>query len=123
MIWGKLGVFAMAAGVMMSVGLFGYWQYSRANAAEVALSEQRIVAEQAKHDIENLENQVDLEKERTAELAGDLQEARDQKARMTRIFNEHNLGALLQAKPGLIESRAKKATAKVWNDIEAESRE
>ena len=93
-------------------------------AAEVAASSERTRADLAEHQRDRLERDIDTERERQAELQTELQEARDLEATTTEVLEDRDrLQRLTQAKPGLIERQARRATTKVWSDIEAESRE
>jgi len=93
-------------------------------AAEVAAGAERTRADLAEKQRDRLERDIDTERERQAELQTELQEARDLEATTTEVLEDRDrLQRLTQAKPGLIERQARRATTKVWSDIEAESRE
>ena len=92
--------------------------------AEVAASAERTRADLAEHERDRLENAIEEERERQAELQTELQAARDLEATTTEVLEDRErLSRLTQAKPGLIERQARRATTRVWADIEAESRE
>ena len=93
-------------------------------AAEVSASAERTRADLAEHERDRLEEEIDKERERQAELQTELQAARDLEATTTEVLEDRErLNRLTQAKPGLIERQARRATTRVWEDIEAESRE
>ena len=93
-------------------------------AAEVAASSERTRADLAEHQRDRLERDIDTERERQAELQTELQEARDLEATTTEVLEDRDrLQRLTQAKPGLIERQARRATTKVWSDIELVARE
>ena len=93
-------------------------------AAEVAASAERTRADLAETQRDRLERDIAAERERQAELQTELQAARDLEATTTEVLEDRErLTRLTQAKPGLIERQARRATTKVWNDIEVESRE
>ena len=93
-------------------------------AAEVSASAERTRADLAEHERDRLEEEIDKERERQAELQTELQAARDLEATTTEVLEDRErLSRLTQAKPGLIERQARRATTRVWTDIEAESRE
>lgn len=92
--------------------------------AETELVAQETRAELAERQLERMTNQLAQERTRQEELVRDLQAARDREATTTEVVEDRDrLNRLTQAKPGLIERQARKATTKVWNDIEADSRE
>lgn len=93
-------------------------------AAEVAASAERTRADLAERERDRLERDIEAELERQAELQTELQAARDLEATTTEVLEDRDrLQRLTQAKPGLIERQARRATTKVWADIEVESRE
>ena len=93
-------------------------------AAEVSASAERTRADLAERERDRLEEEIDKERGRQAELQTELQAARDLEATTTEVLEDRErLSRLTQAKPGLIERQARRATTKVWTDIEAESRE
>lgn len=93
-------------------------------AAEVAASAERTRADLAEQQRDRLERDLETERERQAELQTELQAARDLEATTTEVLEDRErLTRLTQAKPGLIERQARRATTKVWADIEVEARE
>jgi len=93
-------------------------------AAEVAASAERTRADLAEQQRDRLERDIEAERERQAELQTELQAARDLEANTTEVLEDRDrLQRLTQAKPGLIERQARRATTKVWETIEVESRE
>lgn len=73
--------------------------------------------------IVRLGTELKEERARVEVLNGELTAARAAAAARTDVLNRHNLGELLQEKPGMIERRVNSATIEVWRAIEAESRE
>lgn len=93
-------------------------------AAEITASSERTRADLSEKQIERLEFALENERERQARLQTDLQAARDLEAKTTEIVQDRDrVRRLTQAKPGLIEIKAQKATTAVWKAIEVESRE
>ncbi len=93
-------------------------------AAEVAATAERTRADLAEAERDRLERNIDAERERQEVLTRDLQEARDREDETTEVLEDRErLDRLTQAKPGLIERQARRATTRVWKDIELESRE
>ena len=93
-------------------------------AAEVAASAERTRADLAEDERDRLEEEIDEERERQAELTEELQAAREREDQTTEVLEDRErLSRLTQAKPGLIELQARRATTAVWEDIELRSRE
>ena len=73
--------------------------------------------------ISSLQNDFALQTGKLNELQVKSQEAQKEMNRYLDIFKRHNLTKLAAAKPGLIESKANKATKEVFDGIEQDSRE
>jgi hypothetical protein len=118
-------VVLVLGGGMMTGGFFLVkGQIDQRVTAEVAASAERTRADLAEQQRDRLERDLDNERERQAELQTELQAARDLEANTTEVLEDRDrLQRLTQAKPGLIERQARRATTKVWTDIEVESRE
>lgn len=118
-------VVLVLGGGMMTGGFFLVkGQIDQRVAAEVSASAERTRADLAEDQRDRLERDLDTERERQAELQTELQAARDLEATTTEVLEDRErLTRLTQAKPGLIERQARRATTKVWADIEVEARE
>lgn len=93
-------------------------------AAETAAVAERTRAQLAEQQVDRMEASLVKERERQVALATELQAARDREIAATDVLEDRaRLNRLTQAKPGLIERQARRATTKVWKEIEAESRE
>ena len=93
-------------------------------AAEVSATAERTRADLAEAERDRLENNIEAERERQEVLNEELQAARDREDDTTEVLEDRErLDRLTQAKPGLIERQARRATTRVWKDIELESRE
>jgi len=93
-------------------------------AAEVAATAERTRADLAERQVDRLEMAVENQQERQAVLTDALQAARDREEESTDVLEDRaRLENLTQAKPGLLERLARTATTKVWEQIEADSRE
>jgi small-conductance mechanosensitive channel len=68
--------------------------------------------------IGTLQNDFALQTEQMNVLSKQSQEAQREMSRYLDIFKRHNLTKLATAKPGLIETRANKATKEVFDGIE-----
>jgi len=109
----------IGAGVLLVKG-----QIDMRVAAEVAATSERTRADLAERQVNRLEMAVENEQARQAVLTDALQAARDREEESTDVLEDRaRLDNLTQAKPGLLERLARRATTKVWEEIEADSRE
>ena len=114
-----LGGGMIAAGTFLVNG-----QIDMRVAAEVSATAERTRADLAEAERDRLERNIKAERERQEVLTQELQDARDREDETTEVLEDRErLTRLTQAKPGLIERQARRATTKVWTDIEVESRE
>jgi uncharacterized protein YaiL (DUF2058 family) len=114
-----LGGGMIAAGAFLVNG-----QIDMRVAAEVSATAERTRADLAEAERDRLENNIEAERERQEVLNEELQAARDREADTTEVLEDRErLNRLTQAKPGLLERLARRATTQVWEDIENESRE
>ena len=114
-----LGGGMIAAGAFLVNG-----QIDMRVAAEVAATAERTRADLAEKERDRLEESIEEERERQEVLTGELQAARDREVETTEVLEDRErLNRLTQAKPGLIERQARRATTRVWEEIELESRE
>jgi len=120
-----LAVILVLGGGMIGAGaLLVKGQIDMRVAAEVAATSERTRADLAERQVDRLEMAVENQRERQAELTEDLQAARDREEASTDVLEDRaRLDQLTQAKPGLLERLARTATTKVWEEIEADSRE
>ena len=114
-----LGGGMIAAGAFLVNG-----QIDMRVAAEVSATAERTRADLAEAERDRLENNIEAERERQEVLNRELQAARDREDETTEVLEDRErLDRLTQAKPGLIERQARRATTRVWKDLENESRE
>lgn len=114
-----LGGGMIAAGAFLVNG-----QIDMRVAAEVSASAERTRADLAEAERDRLENSIEAERERQEVLTRELQDARDREDETTEVLEDRErLDRLTQARPGILERQARRATTRVWKDIENESRE
>lgn len=119
-----LVVLVLGGGMIAAGGFLVKGQIDMRVAAEVAASAERTRADLAERERDRLESEIATEQDRQATLTRELQDARDREVETTEVLEDRErLNRLTQAKPGLIERQARRATSRVWNQIEAESRE
>lgn len=114
-----LGGGMIAAGTLLVNG-----QIDMRVAAEVSATAERTRADLAEAERDRLERNIEDERHRQEVLNEELQDARDREDETTEVLEDRErLDRLTQAKPGLIERQARRATTRVWKQIELESRE
>ena len=112
--------FFMAIILVLSLGTWYLWndnQTLRENNAKLVSATQ--IQEET---ISQLQNDMALQGQSLLELQSKGQEIQKEMDRYLDIFKRHNLTKLAAAKPGLIETRANKATKEVFDGIEEDSR-
>lgn len=87
----------------------------------VALRESQITQITQAAELKQAQADLAAERARLEVLTQQLAERREAEQQRVAIFNKHQLGDLVQAKPGLIEKRMNAATTEVWKQIELES--
>lgn len=117
-------ILVLAGSVIGAGGLIIRGQINARVQAETELVAQSVRAELAERQVDQLREQVDEERERQEELELALQAARDRENVATEVLEDRDrLDRLTQAKPGLLERQAQKATTQVWETLESESRD
>jgi cell division protein FtsB len=81
------------------------------------------VAEKNAQAIKNMEAQQVQERAQILELSNRAQALEAEKKNYMKIFKDHNITRLARAKPGLIEKRINSGTAKVFRQMEEDSKE
>jgi hypothetical protein len=119
-----LVVLVLGGGMIAAGGFLVKAQIDNRVAAEGAATAERTRADLAEAQVKRLEEDLEEERERQEVLTRELQAARDREVQATEVLEDRaRLDRLTQAKPGLIERQARRATTRVWNEIEAASRE
>ena len=109
--------------IILALGLSTYWLWNE-NATLTQNNAKLESAVQLQEEaISSLQNDFALQTGKLNELQLKSQEAQKEMNRYLDIFKRHNLTKLAAAKPGLIESRANKATKEVFDGIEQDSRD
>ena len=112
--------FFIAIILVLSLGTWYLWndnQTLRENNAKLVSATQM-----QEETISQLQNDMALQGQSLLELQTKGQEIQKEMDRYLDIFKRHNLTKLAAAKPGLIETRANKATKEVFDGIEEDSR-
>ena len=106
--------------VVLSIACVWLWnenQRLRENNAQL-----NVAVETQEETISSLQEDFATQGQELTELTKRSQEAQREMNRYLDIFRRHNLTKLAAAKPGLIETRANKATKEVFDAIEEISR-
>ena len=105
-------------GIIVILGGACFWLWNE----NITLKENNVKLESAvqmqEETIGTLQNDFALQTEQMNVLSKQSQEAQREMSRYLDIFKRHNLTKLATAKPGLIETRANKATKEVFDGIE-----
>lgn len=112
-------------GIILSGGLAGYFYYTSSEAELTKLRNLNSVLETAKQQQEEtisaLQQDFKLQTEALNTISVKNQEIEQEMSNYLDIFRRHSLSKLAQAKPGLIQTRANKATQNVFETIEKDS--
>jgi len=110
-------------GIILVLGLGSYWLYTENQTLKENNAQLQMGIETQEKTIESLKNDFALQGEALGTLQAKNNEIELEMNRYLDIFKRHNLTKLAAAKPGLIESRANKATKEVFDGIENDSRD
>lgn len=107
-------------------GGYGMWNKIQLQAAEAEIQvliiekDAAVASQRAAEDAQEFQaTQVQQFQVKNAQLQADAVAARKQVQYTRDLFNDHDLGKLMAAKPGLITSRMQKATDAVLADLRA----
>lgn len=112
--------FFIAIILVLSLGCYYLWNANQVLTANNIQLESAVATQEEA--INSLQNDFALQTEQLGVLQKKSQEAQREMNRYLDIFRRHNLTKLAAAKPGLIETRANKATKEVFDAIEEISR-
>lgn len=114
-------------GIIVAMGVGGYLHYTNCQATIEELQALNAAYEvrdaEQKAALDAMEKDFALQTESLNALTTRSQEIQAEMNRYLDIFKRHNLSKLAAAKPGLIETRANKATKGVFDGIENDSRD
>lgn len=121
----KLYLYAAVAGILGTALLGGYLYITSLQAEVESLKSLNMAYElqiQTQNDtINQMQTQYQRQAQLTTELTAKNQEIENERDRYLEIFQRHDLTRLASARPGLIETRANKATKDVFDSIEQDS--
>ena len=117
------GGLSMYMGIVLLVVLAGsaaYFKYSQDKLAEAnqVVAAQTARANSAEANLKFMQESVRKQQEALGRLANASVEIRKEQELTIDIFAEHDLKALAERKPGLIERRVNSATERVFNELE-----
>mgnify|MGYP001058953845 FL=1 len=114
-------------GIIVAMGVGGYFYYQETQTTIKELQALNAAYEvrdaEQKAALDAMEKDFALQTESLNALTTRSQEIQAEMNRYLDIFKRHNLSKLAAAKPGLIETRANKATKGVFDGIENDSRD
>lgn len=109
-------------GIILVLGLGGYWLYSENQTLkENSVKLEAAVAEQ-KATMAAIQESYERQAESLLNMTRANQQIEAERDQYLAIFKRHNVNKLAIAKPGLIENSFNKGTAKVFEDIENDSK-
>lgn len=102
------------------LGIVGYGLYQNNQNASLRADNKHLDRElkisNARNDI--LSESVQEEAVRARKLNNNLASARQETSKLQDLYNKHNLGRLMEEKPGLITKRMQAGTQKTFDDIQ-----
>jgi len=112
---------AMMAVLMLAMAGAFKWYYDSSQARITTLTENNAKLETAikinEDSIKLLRQDAERQAKLTQQLQTDLQKAEQYGDELRSTLQKHNLTALAQRKPGLIEKRMQNATNTLWDDL------
>jgi soluble P-type ATPase len=108
-------------------GIFGggYWYYTDTQETIENLRENNIrlavAAEDNERALDTIEENFKVAQEQIIALQERAKKAEEYQDQLISKLRRHDLTALTMQKPGLIEKRVNNATAKIFNDLEADT--
>jgi len=109
--------------IILVLGLGSYYLYNENQTLKANNIKLEGAIQMQEEAISSLQNDFALQTGKLNDLQKKSQEAQQEMNRYLDIFKRHNLTKLAAAKPGLIETRANKATKEVFDGIEQDSRD
>ena len=116
-------MYKFLVGIIVALGLFSYYLWNENQRLVGNVKSLEVAVAVADETIASLETDFALQTDAMNELQVAAQEIQLEMNRYLDIFRRHNLTKLAAAKPGLIETRANKATKEVFDGIEKDSRD
>lgn len=114
---------AIGMGVMLLVVLAGsawYFKYSQNQLAELnqTVAAEKARAASAESNLDKMRNDVRRQTEALQELAREQAQIRREQEELTDLFADHDLKAIAERKPNLLETRVNAGTKKVLEELE-----
>lgn len=116
----KVGLISAVIIGAMSWGFKMYYDHTEAKIAELnqQVVGERIRAESAEANLAAMQQDIAKQTRNLNDLNTKLSESRKRSQELAKLLAEHDLKYLASQKPGLIENRANRATAKVFDELE-----
>ena len=109
--------------IILALGLSTYWLWNENATLTQNNAKLESAVQMQEEAISTLQNDFALQTKSLTDLQQKNNEIQGEMNRYLDIFKRHNLTKLAAAKPGLIETRANKATKEVFDGIEQDSRD
>jgi len=109
--------------IILVLGLGSYYLYNENQTLKANNIKLEGAVQMQEEAISTLQNDFTMQTQALTSLQQKNNEIQGEMNRYLDIFKRHNLTKLAAAKPGLIETRANKATKEVFDGIEQDSRD
>ena len=107
--------------LMIAMAGAGSWYYKQTQARITILTENNakleVAVQTSEASVSLLEEQAEVNAALNLELQQKLQKSEEYGDELRNTLQKHNLTALAQRKPALIEDRMQNATNKLWDDL------
>lgn len=112
--------------VALSSVYFGYRYVSNMQEdltyAKSQVESMTLILESKEESIRIMKEGIERQQQLHDALQSSLSETRNDVAKITKVFGNHDFANLLKKKPGLVHTRMLRATRRLFNDIEEASR-
>ena len=110
-------------GICIVLAAGGYWLFQENEALKAENAARKLAFEQQVAAFENLQKESQKQQQAMLEMSKKSQDIQNEMNQYMDIFKRHSLPKLAAAKPGMIEKRANDATKRIFDAIEADSRD
>ena len=110
-------------GICIVLAAGGYWLFQENEALKAENAARKLAFEQQVAAFETLQKESQKQQQAMLEMSKKSQDIQNEMNQYMDIFKRHSLPKLAAAKPGMIEKRANDATKRIFDAIEADSRD
>ena len=110
-------------GICIVLAAGGYWLFQENEALKAENAARKLAFEQQVAAFETLQKENQKQQQAMLDMSKKSQDIQNEMNQYMDIFKRHSLPKLAAAKPGMIEKRANDATKRIFDAIEADSRD